>query len=78
MLELNKTLKDKPNKQVIWVVQMTLFSIPPMFKCALSIGQPLPHPAYFRTPYIAGVNARTCFLSMGFVMESAMFRLVLM
>ena len=54
-----------------------LVAIPPMFESAMSIEQSLPCPVYFRTPYIAGVKARTCFLSIGLVMASAMFWVVL-
>ena len=53
-------------------------AIPPMFGSAPSIEQLWPRHAHFRTPYIAGVNARTCFLSVGFVMVSATFWLVWM
>ena len=51
---------------------------PPMFGSAMSIEQPWSRHAYFRTPYIAGVKARTCFLSIGLVMVSATFWFVLM
>ena len=51
--------------------------MPPMFGSALSIEQLWPRHAHFRTPYIAGVKARTCFLSIGLVMESAIFWFVL-
>ena len=61
-----------------WISRLRTIGIPPMFGSALSIKQLWRHHAYFRTPYIAGVKARTCFLSIGLVMESAMFWFVLM
>ena len=53
-------------------------AIPPMFESAPSIEQLWPRHSHCRTPYIAGVNARTCFLSIGLVIESATFWFVLM
>ena len=45
----------------------------PHVQKAKSISTPAYARVYFRTPHIAGVKARTCFLSMGLVMVSAMF-----
>ena len=53
-------------------------TIPPMFRSAPSIEHLWLHHAYFRSPYIIGVKARTCFLVNGFVIVSATFWLVLM
>ena len=50
----------------------------PYVRKAMSISTPADARVYFRTPYIAGVKARTCFLSMGLVMASATFWVVLM
>ena len=61
-----------------WISRLRTIGIPPMFGSALIIEQLWRHHAHFRTPYIAGVKARTCFLSIGLVMESAMFWFVLM
>ena len=61
-----------------WISRLRTIGIPPMFGSALSIEQLWPRHAHFRTPYIVGVKARTCFLSIGLVMASAMFWLVLM
>ena len=60
------------------VAQPSPVVIPPMFGSAMSIARRWLRHAYFRTPYIAGVKARTCFLSIGLVMASATFWLVLM
>ena len=53
------------------------FHPPHVRKCTEHRTTGLRH-SHFRTPYIAGVKARTCFLSIGFVMESATFWFVLM
>ena len=53
------------------------FHPPHVRKCTEHRTTRLRH-SHFRTPYIAGVKARTCFLSIGFVMVSATFWLVLM
>ena len=50
----------------------------PHVRKAMSISTPADARVYFRTPYIAGVKARTCFLSIGLVMASATFMVVLM
>ena len=50
----------------------------PHVRKAMSISTPADVRVYFRTPYISGVKARTCFLFMGLVMALAAFLVVLM